>query len=185
MIDRGLAEYEALRATIRERGSVRMWLILAGLIAWGALAIGLWAVEAQGALTLVPFLAVAATFEVSFFIHTGVERVGRYLQVYHEEDGQGWEHTVMAYGKNFPGGGDPLFIPLFSAVAVVNFLSSLAAATRRPGWIVLSLIAHLILGWRFLAARRLAATQRTLDLERFTSLKRDGASSPKFSQISN
>lgn len=185
MSDRAGAEYEALRATIRERGSVRLWLILVGLLAWGALALWLWAADGQGALTLVPFLAVAATFEISFFIHTGVERIGRYLQVYHEEDGQGWEHTVMAYGKNFPGGGDPLFIRLFSAAAVVNFLSSLAAATRRPGWIVLSLAAHLVLGWRFFSARQLAATQRTLDLERFTSLKKDGASSPKFSQISN
>jgi hypothetical protein len=154
-----------------------MWVILVGLFAWGALAIGLWAANAQGALVLVPFLAVAATFEISFFIYTGVERIGRYLQVYHEEDGQGWEHTVMAYGKNFPGGADPLFIPLFSAAAVVNFLSALAAATRRPGWIVLSLVAHLILGWRFLTARRLAATERALDLERFMSLKKAAPSS--------
>lgn len=176
MSDRGLTEYKALRETIRERGSVRMWLILVGLVSWGALAIGLSAVDAQGALTLVPFLALAATFEISFFVHTGVERVGRYLQVYHEEDGQGWEHAVMAYGKNFPGGADPLFILLFSTVAAVDFLSSLVAATRRPGWIVLSLIAHLILVWRFLTARRLAATQRALDLDRFTSLKKAGAS---------
>jgi hypothetical protein len=110
-----------------------LWLILAGLLAWGALALGLWATDGQGALTLVPFLSIAATFEISVFIYTGVERIGRYLQVYHEEDGQGWEHTVMAYGKNFPGGGDPLFIPLFSAVAAVNFLSTLAAESRRPG----------------------------------------------------
>jgi|HubBroStandDraft_6_1064221.scaffolds.fasta_scaffold631660_2 hypothetical protein len=178
MPDRDLAEYDALRATIRERGSVRMWLILAGILGWGALAIGLWAAEVQGALTLVPFLAVAATFEISFFIYIGVERVGRYLQVYHEEDGQGWEHIVMAYGKNFPGGADPLFIPLFSAVAIVNFLGSLAAATRRPGWIVVSLFAHLILGWRFLTARRLAATERALDLERFASLRKNASSSP-------
>ena len=30
-----IAEYEALRSTIRERGSVRMCLILVGVIAWG------------------------------------------------------------------------------------------------------------------------------------------------------
>jgi hypothetical protein len=41
---------------------------------------------------------------------------------------------------------------------------------------VLSFIAHLILVWRFLTARRLAATQRALDLDRFTSLKKAGAS---------
>lgn len=178
MSDQGQAEYQALSATIRERGSVRMWVILAGLLGWGALAVGLWAVEAQGALTLVPILIVTATFEISFFIHTGVERVGRYLQVYHEEDGRGWEQTVMAYGKNFPGGADPLFVPLFSVVAIVSFLSTQTAATRRPGWIVLSLLAHLMLGWRFLTARRLSATQRALDLERFTSLKKGASSFP-------
>ena len=41
----------------------------------------------RGALTLVPFLAVAATFEISFFIDIGIERVGRYLQVLYEPDG--------------------------------------------------------------------------------------------------
>ena len=50
----------------------------------------------RGALILVPFLAIAATFEISFFIHTGVERVGRYLQVLYEPEGQGWENTVIA-----------------------------------------------------------------------------------------
>ena len=174
----GRSEYEALRATIRQRGTARMWVILCGLWAWGALVIALWAADAQGALTLVPFLALAATFEISFFIHTGVERVGRYLQVYYEEDGQGWEHTVMAYGKSFPGGADPLFVALFSVTAAVNFLSSLASATRRPGWIAIALVAHLMLGWRFLAARRLAAGQRGLDLARFAAMKQGAASAP-------
>src|SRR5438045_4892008 len=88
----GKAEYEALRATIRERGTVRFCLIWAGFVAWGALAIGVWAAQAEGALTMVPFLALAATFEISFFIHTGVERIGRYLQVYYEhEDGRARE----------------------------------------------------------------------------------------------
>jgi len=60
MNDRERAEYEALRATIRERG------------------------------------------EISFFIHIGIERVGRYLQVLYEPDGR-WEHTIMAYGKSYLG----------------------------------------------------------------------------------
>ena len=120
-------------------------------------------------------LALATTFEISFFIHTAIERVGRYLQVYYEEDGQGWEHTVMAYGRNFPGGTDPLFVTLFSVAALVNFLALLGSATRRPGWILLSLIAHVILGWRFFSARRLAADQRALELERFGGLKKGAA----------
>ena len=62
----------------------------------GALAISLSAAEGRGALTLVPFLAIATTFEMSFFIHMGIERVGRYLQVLYEAEGHGWESTIMA-----------------------------------------------------------------------------------------
>lgn len=162
------AEYAVLRATIRERGSVRMWLICGGIAIWGALALALAGLEVQGSVTLVPFLVLAATFEVSFFIHTGVERVGRYLQVFYDD---GWEQTIMAYGKAYPGGADPLFVTLFSIITAVNFLASFAVATRRPGWLVISFIAHLALGWRFIVARRLSGSQRLLDLERFRALK--------------
>lgn len=172
--DLGCAEYKALRATIRERGTVRMWAVLVGLTAWGALTVALVATGVDRAVILVPFLVLAATFEISFFIHTGVERVGRYLQVYYEEDGSrknGWETTVMAYGKNFPGGLDPLFATLFAVVAVVNFLSALPAAASRPGWIAVSLVAHLIFEWRLVTARRVSARQRAVELERFRALK--------------
>lgn len=168
------SEYEALRATIRERGTLRMCAVLGGLATWGALATALLITELQGAVTLVPFIVLAATFEVNFFVHTGVERIGRYIQVFHEEaaGALGWETTAMTYGSKFPAGGglDPLFAVLFSVSAALNFLSSLATATRRPGWIALSLIAHLVFGYRIVAARTFAATQRTLDLERFRSL---------------
>jgi hypothetical protein len=171
-----IAEYETLRATIRERGSVRMCAILAGLAAWGALTLALNAWEFPRAVTLVPFLVLAATFEISFFIHTGVERVGRYLQVFYEDAGEskGWENTVMAYGQNNPGGLDPLFITLFACAAAVNFLASIpsgADAAIDVGWIGISLVAHVIFGWRLATARRLAASQRVLDLERFRSLR--------------
>jgi hypothetical protein len=175
MSDIRLVEYRALRETIARRGTVRMWVILTGILAWCALAVAVWATGAQGSLTLVPMLALAATFEISFFIHRAIERVGRYLQVYFEEDGQGWEHTAMAYGRKFPGGADPLFVTLFSVATIVNFLALPGSATRRPGWILLSFVAHLILGWRFFSARRLAAGQRALDLERFAGLKKDAA----------
>ena len=179
-----IPEYEALRATIRERGSVRMWLILAGIIGWGALTMGLNAGEFDRAATLVPFLVLAATFEISFFIHTGVERVGRYLQVFYEDqppaapalsehsEWKGWETTVMAYGRAHPGGGlDPLFVTLFAVIAAVNFLGSFPAAVRHPGWVAVSLAAHLVFGWRLVTARRLSAQQRTVDLERFRALR--------------
>lgn len=167
------SEYEALRATIRERGTLRMCAVLGGLAAWGALAITLLITELQGGVTLVPFMILAATFEINFFVHTGVERIGRYIQVAYEESAGaiGWETTAMNYGTKFPGGGlDPLFAAIFSVSAALNFLSSLATATRRPGWIALSLVTHLVFAYRIVAARKIAAAQRTIDLDRFRSL---------------
>ena len=59
----------------------------------------------------VPLLVLAATFEINFFVHTGVERIGRYIQVFYEEraGATGWETTAMNYGAKFPAGLDPLF----------------------------------------------------------------------------
>lgn len=170
-------EYEALRSTIRERGSVRMCAILGGLVAWGALSLALSAANLDRAATLVPLLALTAAFEVSFFLHMGVERIGRYLQVFFEEEKPGhWETTAMAYGRSFPGGLDPLFSTLFGAAAAVDFLCSFLAAVRHPGWAVISLAAHVAFGGRIFAARRLSAGQRALDLERFRTLKNASSS---------
>ena len=165
------AEYQALRDTIRERGTARLCAVLLGLASWGALAIALLITGLQGGITLVPFVVLIATFEINFLIHTGVERIGRYLQAFHEERSAviGWETTAMNYGAKFPGGLDPLFAVIFSLAAALNFLSSLAVA-ERPGWIALSLIAHIAFAYRIVTARKLAASQRALDLERFRSL---------------
>lgn len=165
-------EYQALRDTIRERGTARLCAVLIGVAAWGALAIALLITELQGSITLVPFVVLAATFEINFFIHTGVERIGRYLQVFYEERDAavGWETTAMNYGSKFPGGLDPLFSLIFALAAALNFLSSLAVAEPRPGWIALSLVAHLAFAYRIVRARKLSASQRALDLDRFRSL---------------
>ncbi|HET9469101.1 MAG TPA: hypothetical protein VFO48_11840 [Vicinamibacterales bacterium] len=172
MTDTTQAEYQALRDTIRERGTARLCAVLVGLAAWGALAIAMLITELQGGITLVPFVVLLATFEINFFIHTGVERIGRYLQVFYEERNAaiGWETTAMSYGAKFPGGLDPLFSAIFALAAALNFLSSLAVAERRPGWIALSLVAHIAFAYRIVAARKLSAAQRALDLDRFRSL---------------
>lgn len=173
MADLNECEYRTLRDTIRERGTLRMCAILIGFAAWGALALGLLAADLAGSATMVPFVVLAGAFEISFFIHTGVERLGRHVQVFYEEASNviGWETTAMNYGRRFPDGLDPLFVTLFGSAAVINFLSAFALTTRRPGWIAISLVAHLVFGWRLVTARRLAAGQRALDLERFRSLR--------------
>jgi hypothetical protein len=163
------SEYQALRATIRERGTVRVCAVLAGLAIWGALAIFLRVTNLHGSVSFIPLLVLGATHEINFFIHTGVERIGRYIQVFYEEPtraANGWETTAMSYGVRFPGGLDPLFTMLFYGAAVVDFLNSLAG----PWWIAISAIVHGAFVYRVFSTRRLAASQRATDLERFRQL---------------
>lgn len=171
MSDLSQAEYQALRDTIRERGTARLCAVLGGLAAWGALVAALLFLRVGGAVTLVPFLVLVATFEINFFVHTGVERIGRYIQVFYEErvGAEGWETIAMKYGAKFPSGLDPLFAIVFAAATGVDFFSPLFV-TRDPGWSALSLAAHLAFGYRIVATRKLAAAQRSLDLDRFRSL---------------
>ena len=166
------SEYETLRATIRERGTARVCAVLGGLGMWGLLVIALRLAGFHGGVALVPLLILAATFEINYFVHTGVERIGRYIQVFYEDASgtAGWETTAMNYGARFPGGSDPLFVAIFSLSAAVNFLSALASSAGQPEWIALHLIGHLAFAYRIVSARRLAAAQRATDLDRFRSL---------------
>ena len=172
MAELGRSEYEALRATIRERGTMRVGAVLAGLSAWGALAIALSVTASRGGIALVPLVVLAATFEVSFFIHTGVERIGRYIQVFHEETtaSEGWETIAMQYGSKFPGGLDPLFTTIFWLSAATNLVTSIGAQSR-AGWIVVIVFAHLTFAYRIVTARSAAATQRARDLDRYRQLR--------------
>ena len=179
MLQSGL-EYESLRSTIRERGTLRIWAVLAGIGAWGALTLGLVAAsDVSGGPSLVPFLVLATTFEISFFVHTGIERIGRYLEVFYEEatESVGWETIVRLYGSRFPGGLDPLFITMFGGAALVNFFSASVVTAGRPGWIAMSFVLHVIFGWRIATAQKLAANQRALDLDRFRKLRTEGSKS--------
>jgi hypothetical protein len=170
MTDSGQAEYQALRDTISQRGTARVCAVLAGLAVWGALAAGLAIAGIGGPAMLVPLIVLAGTFEINFFVHTGVERVGRYLQVFYEErpGSIGWETIAMSYGAKFPSGLDPLFGAIFGAAALLNLLLSMSI--RRPEWIALSLLSHFAFGYRIVSARKLAGAQRALDLDRFRSL---------------
>jgi hypothetical protein len=174
MTARELEEYTALRATIRERGTVRVWIFLAGLAVWAALLVATAALGSVPIATLLPLLVLAAVFEVVFALHTGVERIGRYIQVFFEAPGErGWEHTAMAFGRTFPGGAsDPLFAPYFALATVANLLSA-ALARPRPfatEWVVVA-VPHLLFLARLWRGRRRSAAQRAVDLERFENLK--------------
>lgn len=178
MTPRELEEYRALRGTIRERGTVRVWLFLFGLVAWAGLVVATTALAVLPVATLLPLLVLDAVFEAVYGLHLGVERIGRYLQVFFEEEddttGSGtrqWEHTAMASGRAFPGSGaDPLFSLVFGAAAVLNFMPVLLA-NPLPIEIVVLGAAHLLFLVRIVVARRAAAHQRASDLEWFQRLK--------------
>ena len=84
MTPRELEEYRTLRDTIRQRGTARVWVFLAGFGMWAALTVATAALAALPVATLLPLLILAAAFEAVFSLHVGVERIGRYVQVFFE-----------------------------------------------------------------------------------------------------
>ena len=166
-------EYRALRATIRERGTARVCLFAGGFVAWGALTLATATVSSTPLATLLPLLVLAALFEAIYALHVGVERIGRYIQVFHEKTpAQGWEHVAMAFGR--PKGSatvDALFSIPFVLATVVNAAPTLIV---RPTIEEIVFVggAHALFALRLFVARQAAIRQRAIDLERFAQLKR-------------
>ena len=162
-------EYRALRDTIRQRGTARMVLVPVTFIGWAATAGAMAAVITVAVSTVVPLLVLAAGFEAVFALHMNVERIGRYLQTFHEE-GSGWEHVAMNYGRRVPPTGpDPLFARLFVFGVSGNFLP--AVLIGEPVEVGVIAIAHLGLIYRIRSAATAAARQRAEDLERYRQLR--------------
>ena len=169
--DHARVEYEALRATIRERGTWRVVLFWMSLAVWAAVLLTA-TVRGTPFGSLVSLVSLAAGFEGIYALHIGVERIGRYLQVFYEEAATlpAWERTAMAYGREPSGDGvDPLFSKVFAAAALLNFVAILT--TRPVGFVVVGVVAHVLFAARILQAKRYAAGQRARDLERFRRLK--------------
>ena len=176
MMTRELEEYKALRATVRERGTARIWIFVAGIAAWAAASLVTTAIAAPPVATIVPLLVLAAAFEAVFTLHIGVERIGRYLQVFFESDAEvrKWEHTAMAFGR--PKGAarlDALFSIPFALGALVNLLPALIAGPT-PAELIFVGGAHALFLLRLGVAREVAKKQREADLERFRELYEQG-----------
>lgn len=167
-------EYKALRATIRERGTTRVWIVLVGTVAWAAAALTTAAVAMPPLVTLIPLLVLATSFEITFALHTGVERIGRYIQVFFEEptDNAAWEHRIMEFGRSGKRrlSTDPLFARSFLISVVLNLVTVLISGPIAIEWAVLG-VAHALLVVRILTARREAAGQRAADLAQFQEIK--------------
>jgi hypothetical protein len=180
MTDLAGREFTALRATIRARGTARLWAFLAGMVAWAALLIGILIWLPIPLAAAVPLLVLLATFEVVRAFHLGVERVGRYVQAFFEEmspDGQfvapAWERTAMAFGPSLPGAGvHPFFLPVFILATLINFL---AVLLPQPMAVELSTLAvpHLAFVVWMLYCDRGMRKQRATELARYRAI-RDG-----------
>jgi len=184
MTSREQDEYSALRATIRERGTARVCVFAAGIAAWAAAAIATAALAPAPIATLIPLLLLASVFEAIFALHVGVERIGRYLQVFHEADKaggpgeptsagglDGWERAAMAFGR--PAGAattDALFIVPFLLAALLNIAQAMLLDPVRAELIFVG-GAHALFVLRLIVARQAASKQRAIDLARFTQLK--------------
>src|SRR5262245_34969091 len=125
-----VGEYRALRATIRVRGGLRLTLSLVGLAAWAVTLVAILAWLPNPIAGSIPLLLLIATFEVNRMLHLGVERIGRYLQVFYEDRDDtrlttpAWERTAMALGPTVPGaGGHPLLLPIFFLATLLNYFS--------------------------------------------------------------
>lgn len=150
-----------------------MVLVPVIFIGWGATAIATNALITVSVSTLVPLLVLAAGYEAVFALHVNVERVGRYLQVFHEQSG-GWEHVAMRFGQRFPGSGpDPLFSRLFTLAVSINFIPVLLVG-EIPEIVVLAIL-NLIFINRVRLGRQFAARQRSEDVTRFQSIREEDA----------
>jgi hypothetical protein len=171
-------EFMALRETIRARGTARPLAFLGGLVAWAAVlsTVLIWLPYPMA--SVVPLLILLATFEVVRTIHLGVERIGRYIQVFFEERTGGtpggppaWEHVAMRFGPSLPGaGGHPFYQPIVLLATVVNFL-----AVVLPGPLLVEVttlaIPHVaLIAWMFYCDRGMRK-QRASELARFREIR--------------
>jgi hypothetical protein len=173
MTPRELEEYKALRATVAQRGTARIVIAAAGLALWAFATLDVWALPTMPLITVVPLVLLGAAFETVFALHIGVERIGRYVQVFHEAPGEAarWEATAMRFGR--PGAGtalDPLFVTWFAAATLVNFLPVMVAAPTTVEVAALGGV-HLVFLGRLIVARTAASKQRERDLARFEALR--------------
>jgi hypothetical protein len=187
MTQRDREEYSALRDTIRERGTTRVWIVVVGTIGWAGSLIATAALAPTPLAVFVPLLVLVATFEAIFALHVGVERIGRYLQVFHETEPQsdssvrpigqtsrsdlGWEHAAMSFGR--PKGAariDALFTLPIALAALFNLVPALLIGPSREE-VVFVAGGHALFLLRLFAARAVAARQRAIDLARFETLR--------------
>lgn len=175
------SEYLVLRQTIAQRGALRPVLALAGVSVWASILLATLALLPYPVAAGIPLLVLLVTFEVIRPLHFGAERIGRYIQVFHEEAGQpdrpladtpSWERVAMSFGA-VPGvGGHPLFVPVFFIATLLNYL---AVLLPQPVAVEMGTMAipHLaFIAWLIRADRAMRG-QRAIELARLRAMRED------------
>lgn len=179
MDDLAATEFGVLRDTIRTRGTARFALALGGVASWAValILILVWLPVPMAA--AIPLVVLLATFEAIRGLHLGVERIGRYVQVFFEEpeaagealSAPAWERTAMAFGPSVPGaGGHPLFLPVFLMATAVNTLGVILPGPILVEALTLAVPHLAFVGWLFSCDRGMRR-QRASDLARYRELK--------------
>lgn len=180
-----LEEYRQLRATIRERGSLRVALFVATLAAWAVSAALVAAFLPLPLASLLPLTLLVSGFEAVHALHVGAERIGRYLYVRYESGMDSsmnaglanhlplmWEGAIAAFGagghrtSTRPAGG--LFALAFTTAIVFNFLVTALGGTMAELAGIGTI--HALALVRVVAAQRAAAGQRAEDQRRFEAV---------------
>jgi hypothetical protein len=170
-------EFAALRQTIASRGTTRMVLLPVTLIGWSSLSLLLLLFSALPLASLLPLAVLVGGFEAIHALHVGVERIGRYIQVFYEtgSDTPRWETTAMSVGPSLPGGGiDPLFSVVFVCSTFLNVIPALLPQPTRLELGVISAL-HAAFVFRVIRARGAAARQRAVELETYRALRDAGS----------
>src|SRR5215203_221467 len=172
------SEYLVLRRTIAQRGTLRPALMLCGTGIWAALLTVVLILLPYPVAAAIPLLVLVVTFEVIRPLHFGAERIGRYLQVFYEEQGEpgrelrdtpAWERVAMSFGT-VPGvGGHPLFVPAFVLACVVNYLAVLLPQPLAVEMSVMAIPHLAFIAWLAATHRRMR-NQRAFELARLRDL---------------
>jgi len=173
------SEFTVLRRTIATRGTARVVLCPVTFLGWSILG-GTFVLFGDLPIASLFSLAVlVAGFEAIHALHVGVERIGRYVQVYYESgaDGPQWETTAMMVGPALPGGGiDPLFTVVFACAAIINLVPAMLPSPTRLEMGVIGVL-HAAFLVRLVRARGAAARQRAVELESYRAIKSGHAAS--------
>jgi hypothetical protein len=151
-----------------------MVLLPVTLIGWSAIACPLLFVSDLPVASLFSLAVLVGGFEAIHALHVGVERIGRYVQVYYEsgEDSPQWETTAMAVGPALPGGGvDPLFTVVFASATILNLIPALLPTPLDYRELVVIGAVHVGFLVRLVRSRGAAARQRPVELESYRAVK--------------